>query len=54
MAPADALAYVKPYVHYVSPLDGGKGVFRETADLILHSKGRLLPLIQTFIEKNDE
>lgn len=54
VAPADALAYVKPYVHYVSPLDGGKGVFRETADLILHSKGRLLPLIQTFIEKNDE
>lgn len=53
-APADALPYIKPYVHYISPLQGGNGVFREVADLILHSKGRLIPVIQTFLKNNDE
>ncbi|WP_026953735.1 KdsC family phosphatase [Algoriphagus vanfongensis] len=54
VAPADAIHYIKPYVHLVSPFAGGQGVFRDTADLILHAKGNLIPLIQTFIEKNDE
>ena len=51
IAPADALPYVCAAVHYVSPLDGGKGVFREAADLLLHSKGQLVPLVENLVKK---
>ncbi|WP_332911166.1 hypothetical protein [Algoriphagus boritolerans] len=51
ISPADALPYVKIYAHYVSPYDGGKGVFREVGDILLHSRGQLLPLIQTLSKK---
>jgi 3-deoxy-D-manno-octulosonate 8-phosphate phosphatase (KDO 8-P phosphatase) len=51
VAPADALPYVKAQVHYNSPLAGGKGVFREFADILLHAKGQLIPLIETLSHK---
>lgn len=47
VTPGDALPYVKSSAHYVSPLSGGKGVFREFADILLHAKGQLKPLIET-------
>lgn len=46
ISPADALPYVKSHVHFVSPFAGGKGVFREVADILLHAKGQLIPLIE--------
>lgn len=51
IAPADALPYISAAVHYVSPLDGGKGVFREVADLLLHAKGQLVPLVDNLVKK---
>ncbi len=51
IAPADALPYVCGAVHYVSPFDGGKGVFREAADLLLHAKGQLVPLVDNLVKK---
>lgn len=51
VAPADALPYVKSQVHYTSPFPGGKGVFREFADILLHAKGQLIPLIETLSHK---
>ena len=51
IAPADALPYVSAAVHYVSPLDGGKGVFREAADLLLYAKGQLVPLVDNLLKK---
>jgi len=38
-------------VDYVSPFGGGDGVFREAADLLLHAKGQLIPLIEQFARK---
>ncbi|TDQ18322.1 3-deoxy-D-manno-octulosonate 8-phosphate phosphatase (KDO 8-P phosphatase) [Algoriphagus boseongensis] len=54
VSPSDALPYVKSAVHYVSPFAGGKGVFRELGDILLHSRGNLIPLIQNLSEKNHE
>jgi len=55
IVPQDALAYVKPYAHYISRFAGGKGVFREIADLILHSKGALVPIIENLCQlENDK
>ncbi|WP_051286959.1 KdsC family phosphatase [Algoriphagus mannitolivorans] len=54
IAPADALPYVKSAVHYTSLFAGGKGVFREVGDILLHSRGNLIPLIESLIPKNDE
>ena len=54
IAPSDALPYVKSAVHYLSPFAGGKGVFREAGDILLHSRGNLVPLIESLIPKNDE
>lgn len=51
VSPADALPYVKTYAHYISPFTGGKGVFRETADILLHAKGQLIPLIENLSKK---
>ncbi len=51
IAPADALPYVKVYSHYVSPHDGGKGVFREVGDIILHARGLLIPIIENLSKK---
>lgn len=51
VAPSDSLEYVKPYVHFLSSFAGGKGVFREVADLILHSQGLLIPIIENLSKK---
>lgn len=51
ISPADALPYVKIYSHYVSPFAGGKGVFREVADILLHSKGQLVPIIENLSQR---
>ncbi len=54
VCPSDALEYVKPFAHYVSRFAGGKGVFREIGDLLLHSQGLLLPIIENLAYKEDE
>jgi 3-deoxy-D-manno-octulosonate 8-phosphate phosphatase (KDO 8-P phosphatase) len=54
VCPSDALEYIKPYCHYISRFPGGKGVFREVGDLILHSQGYLVPIIKKLTEKEDE
>ncbi len=51
VSPADALPYVKLFTHYTSPKTGGNGVFRELADIILHSKGLLVPIIENLSKK---
>lgn len=51
VSPSDALPYVKMCSHYVSPFEGGKGVFREVGDILLHSRGQLIPLIETLSKK---
>lgn len=40
-APADAMPYILDKVDYVCRKGGGKGVFREVADLILYAQGKL-------------
>ncbi|GMQ24521.1 hypothetical protein Aoki45_12030 [Algoriphagus sp. oki45] len=52
IAPQDALPYVKEAVDYVSPLGGGKGVFREVGDILLHTRGQLAPLIETLSQQD--
>lgn len=52
--PVDAVPYIKHQVDFVTNLPGGNGAFREVADLLLHAKGKLIPLIESFTEKNDE
>ena len=37
-SPFDAICEVKSIVDYISPLPGGRGVFREIADLIIKAK----------------
>ena len=51
VAPSDAVPYVKPFVHLVTSSKGGEGVFREVADLILHAKGLLIPIIENLSKK---
>jgi len=51
VSPADAIVYVKPFAHWVTQSKGGEGVFREVADLILHSKGLLIPIIDSLLKK---
>lgn len=51
ISPSDALPYVKSACHYVSPINGGEGVFREVGDILLHAKGHLVPLIENLSKK---
>ncbi|WP_375585317.1 KdsC family phosphatase [Cyclobacterium xiamenense] len=44
-APSDAMPYILDNVHYVCKKQGGKGVFREVADLILYAQGKLPDLL---------
>ncbi len=41
VAPKDAIDYIKPKMHYITRAKGGKGVFREVADIILFAQGKL-------------
>ncbi|REG91575.1 KdsC family phosphatase [Algoriphagus antarcticus] len=50
----DAMEYVKPIAHYISRFDGGKGVFREVGDLLLHARGQLVPIINTLLKKEND
>lgn len=54
VAPADASYYVKPIAHYTSRFEGGKGVFREVGDLILHANEALVPIIEKLIQTENE
>ena len=54
VTPNDAIEYVKPIAHYVSRFDGGKGVFREVADILLHATGHLVELIDNLSLKKDD
>ncbi|MFC3417733.1 KdsC family phosphatase [Algoriphagus hitonicola] len=49
VVPLDALEYVKPMANFISRFPGGKGVFRETADLILFAQGKLSGIIQSYL-----
>lgn len=51
ICPADALVYVQSFAHWVTQSKGGEGVFREVGDLILHSKGLLVPIIESLSTK---
>ncbi|GGZ28074.1 3-deoxy-manno-octulosonate-8-phosphatase [Echinicola pacifica] len=51
VAPKDALPYIKEEVDFVSSLNGGKGVFRETGDLILSAQGHLKKIINQLTGK---
>jgi len=50
-APADAISYVKDKVDFVSSFNGGDGVFREVADIILQSQGKLKSIIEDLAMK---
>ncbi|MEP0713233.1 HAD-IIIA family hydrolase [Algoriphagus sp.] len=55
VVPSDAIEYIKPFAHYVSRFAGGKGVFREVGDLLLHANGELVSLIDTLsLTDNDK
>lgn len=51
VAPADAGAEAKACASYVSKLNGGEGVFRETVEIILRAQGKWDALVAD-IEKN--
>lgn len=46
-APADAMIYICDQVHYVTSRPGGRGSFRELADLILFAQGKLHAIISS-------
>ncbi len=46
-APADAVNYICDQVHYVTSKPGGRGSFRELADLILFAQGKLHEIISS-------
>lgn len=54
ICPADAIEYVKPFAHYISRYSGGKGVFREIGDLLLHANQLLVPIIDNLSQKENE
>jgi 3-deoxy-D-manno-octulosonate 8-phosphate phosphatase (KDO 8-P phosphatase) len=54
VVPSDAVAYIKPLAHYVSRFEGGKGVFREVGDLLLHASGQLVPIINTLSQQEND
>jgi 3-deoxy-D-manno-octulosonate 8-phosphate phosphatase (KDO 8-P phosphatase) len=54
VCPADAIEYVKPFAHYISRFAGGKGVFREVGDLLLHVSHMLVPIIENLSQKEND
>jgi 3-deoxy-D-manno-octulosonate 8-phosphate phosphatase (KDO 8-P phosphatase) len=54
ICPADAIEYVKPFAHYISRFSGGKGVFREVGDLLLHANQLLVPIIENLSQKEND
>ncbi|MBT0811211.1 HAD-IIIA family hydrolase [Litoribacter ruber] len=49
--PNDAMSYVKDKVDFVSEFNGGDGVFREVADILLESQGKLGSVIEHLISQ---
>jgi 3-deoxy-D-manno-octulosonate 8-phosphate phosphatase (KDO 8-P phosphatase) len=49
-APADAVADVFPFVHYVAANNGGWGAVREVCDLILKAQGTWADLTRRYFE----
>ena len=45
-APLDAISYVRDKVDLVSSFKGGDGAFREVADVILQSQGKLKDIVE--------
>jgi 3-deoxy-D-manno-octulosonate 8-phosphate phosphatase (KDO 8-P phosphatase) len=45
---------VKPFAHYISRFAGGKGVFREVGDLLLHVGHMLVPIIENLSQKEND
>ncbi|WP_075351584.1 KdsC family phosphatase [Algoriphagus marinus] len=54
ICPADAIEYVKSFAHYTSRFSGGKGVFREVGDLLLHANQLLVPIIENLSQKEND
>jgi 3-deoxy-D-manno-octulosonate 8-phosphate phosphatase (KDO 8-P phosphatase) len=54
IVPSDAMVYVKPIAHYISRFEGGKGVFREVGDLLLHANDSLVPIIEKLIHTDND
>ncbi len=50
-APANAVAEVQQMVHYVTHKEGGHGAVRELCSLILHAKGLLDKLLQSYMNR---
>jgi len=50
-APADAMSYIADKVDFVSSFNGGEGAFREVADVILQSQGKLKGIIENLAVK---
>jgi len=50
-APLDAMNYIRDKVDYVSAFKGGEGAFREVADIILQSQGKLKRIIEELAVK---
>ncbi|EOZ96764.1 3-deoxy-D-manno-octulosonate 8-phosphate phosphatase [Indibacter alkaliphilus LW1] len=49
--PNDTLPYIKNKADFISSFPGGHGVFREVSDMILHSKGLLVEVIERYTKK---
>jgi len=50
-APSDAMAYIRDKVDFISAHKGGEGAFREVADVILESQGKLKSIIEDLAVK---
>ncbi len=48
VAPSDAIEYLKPHATLITKAKGGRGVFREVSDIILHSQGKLESIIESY------
>jgi len=48
VAPADAVEYIKPRVHYITKASGGQGVFREVVDIILFAQDKLVDIYDSY------
>lgn len=53
VVPSDAVEYIKPFAHHVSSIAGGRGVFRETGEILLHSRGVLAEIIENLVKKGE-
>ena len=47
--PADATSDAKKNAHYISPLDGGRGVVRDVIEFILRAQGRWDKLVSVYL-----